>query len=132
MQMTGNKYLLDTNIISAWLKKDTIAATRIDNSPKVFIPITAIEEMYYGAQFSTKVDQNIRNISLVISHYEVLFIDEEVCKSYGLIKSSLRRKGKPIPENDIWIAAIAIKHNLILATRDQHFDEIDGLTVENW
>jgi tRNA(fMet)-specific endonuclease VapC len=49
-----------------------------------------------------------------------------------VIKASLRRKGKPIPENDIWIAAIALQHDLIGATRNIHFNEVDGLSTERW
>jgi tRNA(fMet)-specific endonuclease VapC len=51
---------------------------------------------------------------------------------YGEIKSSLRQKGKPIPDNDIWIAASARQHSLTLVTRDAHFDEIDDLARERW
>jgi tRNA(fMet)-specific endonuclease VapC len=130
--MTGNKFLLDTNIISAWLEKDKSIAQKIDNAAQVFIPIIVIGEMHYGAQYSTKVDYNISNISKVISYYTILPIDENACKHYGIIKSSLRKKGKPIPENDIWIAALALQHNLVLITRDNHFKEIENLQIEEW
>ncbi len=89
-------------------------------------------ELYYGAQFSTKVEQNLNNISKAIFHYQMLMIDEDTCQNYGLIKASLRRKGKPIPENDIWIAALVKQHSLILSTRDKHFKEVDGLSIEEW
>lgn len=59
-------------------------------------------------------------------------LDELVSIEYGKIKSSLRKKGSPIPENDIWIAAIALRHNLTLVTRDKHFNEITGLKLKNW
>lgn len=59
-------------------------------------------------------------------------VNEATCINYGLIKASLRKKGKPIPENDIWIAAIAMQHSLVVATRDKHFDEVDGLSTEEW
>jgi len=49
-----------------------------------------------------------------------------------VLKASLRRKGKPIPENDIWIAAIAYQHDLTLITRDKHFSEIDELKIIAW
>ena len=106
--MIGNKYLLDTNIISAWLEQDTTIPQKIENASQVFIPIIVIGEMYYGAQFSKKVDYNLSNISRLISNYIIIFIDERSCRYYGVIKASLRRKGKPIPENDIWIAALAL------------------------
>ena len=51
---------------------------------------------------------------------------------YGVIKESLRAKGRPIPENDIWIAASAQRHDLILVTRDEHFAEIADLKLVRW
>ena len=54
--------------------------------------------------------------------------DFDTARLYGRIKAELRRKGKPIPENDIWIAAAAIQYGLTLVTRDRHFDFIDGLS----
>jgi len=51
---------------------------------------------------------------------------------YGEIKSKLHRAGRPLPENDIWIAAIALQHDLTLATRDGHFAAIEGLRTILW
>ncbi len=130
--MTGNKYLLDTNIVSAWLEDEKIIADKIDSAAAIFIPVIVVGEMYYGAQYSTRIQQNINNISKALSHYSLLTIDEDTCKQYGIIKASLRRKGKPIPENDIWISAIAMQHNLTVVTRDGHYKEVDGLSIEEW
>jgi tRNA(fMet)-specific endonuclease VapC len=52
--------------------------------------------------------------------------------TYGEVKNALRLKGHPIPENDIWIAAVAHQHDLTLVTRDTHFDEIDNLKIIAW
>jgi tRNA(fMet)-specific endonuclease VapC len=62
----------------------------------------------------------------------VLNCNAETARWYGEIKNALWVKGRPIPENDLWIAAIAPEHNLVLATRDAHFREIDTLKVEMW
>ena len=59
-------------------------------------------------------------------------MDELTTLAYGTIKAALRKKGKPIPENDIWIAAIASQHNLTIVTRDKHFKEVDGLKIKKW
>jgi tRNA(fMet)-specific endonuclease VapC len=48
------------------------------------------------------------------------------------VKNVLRLKGRPIPENDLWITAIALEHDLAVATQDAHFEEIDNLKVERW
>jgi tRNA(fMet)-specific endonuclease VapC len=51
---------------------------------------------------------------------------------YGRVSHQLRVKGRPIPQNDIWIAALAIQHNLTVLTRDSHFAEVDGLATQSW
>ena len=130
--MTGNSFVLDTNIIAALLKGEAGIADKIDKAIKVYIPIIVLGELYYGALYSSHVQKNIRNIQKVIARYTVLLIDEETTSSYGNIKTSLRKKGKPIPENDIWIAAIALRHNLTVITRDKHFKEIDQITIKHW
>ena len=127
--MTGNNVLLDTNIISAWLKGDADIADKIDNADFIAIPVVVVGELNYGAQYSTNVKRNTTNINKVISSYNVLNIDTDTASHYGVIKALLRRKGKPIPENDIWIAALAKQHNFVLATRDKHFTEVEGLTI---
>jgi tRNA(fMet)-specific endonuclease VapC len=89
-------------------------------------------ELYYGALYSTRVQKNVTDIKRIINNYNILLIDEAVSLAYGNIKASLRKKGKPIPENDIWIAAIAQHYQLTLATRDKHFKEIDNIKIKNW
>jgi tRNA(fMet)-specific endonuclease VapC len=51
---------------------------------------------------------------------------------YGDMKTALKAKGRPIPENDIWIAATALQHGLTLVSRDAHFNEVEEITVEEW
>ena len=63
---------------------------------------------------------------------EILHCDAKTAKYYGLIKQKLRQKGQPIPENDIWIAAIAQQYDLTLVSRDKHFSKIEGLQIEIW
>jgi tRNA(fMet)-specific endonuclease VapC len=61
----------------------------------------------------------------------LIVADEKTANIYALLKTALLSKGKPIPENDIWIAAIAKQHELKLVTRDKHFHEIEAIAVEN-
>lgn len=56
----------------------------------------------------------------------ILPCDLEAARQYGRLKNDLRAKGRPLPENDIWIAAVASHHDLVLATRDRHFRDVDG------
>ncbi|MBY0481736.1 MAG: type II toxin-antitoxin system VapC family toxin [Chitinophagaceae bacterium] len=130
--MTGNKFLLDTNIIAAWLTGEASVADKIDGAKELHIPIIVIGELYYGALYSTHVQKNMKDIQKIIKYYNVLGIDEETTIVYGKIKAALRKKGKPIPENDIWIAAIAQRYKLTIVTRDKHFKEIDSISLKSW
>jgi tRNA(fMet)-specific endonuclease VapC len=132
MLMTGNKILLDTNIISALLKGEPVIADKIDKAGEVFIPAIVIGELYYGALYSSRIQKNISSIQLLTNSYKVLPVDTGTTVIYGSTKALLRKKGKPIPENDIWIAAIALQYNLIVVTRDKHFKEITGLKLRYW
>jgi len=58
--------------------------------------------------------------------------DLDVAREYGILKHLLKAKGRPIPENDIWIAAAARRHGMVLVTRDLHFAEIDDLPTSDW
>jgi tRNA(fMet)-specific endonuclease VapC len=130
--MTGNKFLLDTNIVSALLKGEVIIADNLDKAETAYIPIIVVGELYYGASFSSQVEKNTSELKKVTSRYQLLSLDEETTAVYGNIKTALRRKGKPIPENDIWIAAIAIQNDIPLVTRDNHFKEIENLSLVTW
>ena len=81
--MTGNKFLLDTNIITAWLKGEKPVATKIDKAKEIHIPIIAIGELYYGALYSTRIEKNITDIRRITNYYNVLLIDEAITLVYG-------------------------------------------------
>lgn len=132
MKMTGNKFLLDTNIIAAWFNGEVNIADKIDKAKEVHIPIIVVGELYYGAAYSIQIEKNIKNIQNITNRYNVLQIDIETTKLYGDIKAALRKKGKPLPENDIWIAAIAQRYQLTIVTRDKHFKEIESISLKNW
>ncbi|WP_207632612.1 type II toxin-antitoxin system VapC family toxin [Foetidibacter luteolus] len=107
-------------------------AGEVDKAETIYIPSIVVGELYYGAEYSTRVEQNRSNISKLVLSYPVLLVDENTGKYYGSVKASLRRKGQPIPENDIWIAAIALQYNLTLVTRDAHFNAINELAAIAW
>lgn len=123
----NGKSLLDTNIVISIFKDEKNIAKRIRALRKVYIPVVVLGELYYGAFKSMRIEKNLNNISLLLDHISVLQTNEGTAKIYGEIKTQLKRKGKPIPENDIWVAAIARQFNLTLITKDGHFKEVDGL-----
>jgi tRNA(fMet)-specific endonuclease VapC len=62
----------------------------------------------------------------------VLGCDVGSAQRYGEIKDQLSKKGRPIPENDIWVAAVALQYDLTLVSRDEHFGLVPGLRAEAW
>ena len=126
------KYLIDTNIIIAYLKQDTVIMEKFHTINDLYIPSIAIGELYLGAHLSLKVEKNINNTNNLLSQFKILNVTQNTAQNYGFIKATLRKIGKPIPENDIWIAAIAKEHDLIIATRDKHSLSLDFIQTENW
>ncbi len=78
------------------------------------------------------MEENITRINKFAQSSSVLICDTEASRMYGMLKNGLRAKGRPIPENDIWIAAIAKRYKITLVSRDDHFKEIDGLSIATW
>lgn len=128
----NGKYLLDTNIIIALFAQESSVVEIIAELEEIFIPVIAIGELLYGAKKSLNVQSNSERIEELALNSSCLHCDIHTARQYGEIKNKLQKKGRPLPENDIWIAALALQHDLILVTRDQHFDEIDNLKLVSW
>lgn len=128
MLMSG-RYLLDTNIIIALFANQSFVKDNLAQASEVFIPSIVIGELCYGARKSGRVGENLAKVDELVAGTIILVCDAETARQYGEVKNKLRVKGRPLPENDVWIAALALQHNLILATRDAHFQEIEMQTV---
>ena len=131
MLMIGS-YLLDTNIVIALFANDSDVLQQLSTAPKTFIPSIVLGELYYGANKSAHSKSNIIHIDNFALKSAVLGCDTDTARHYGHIKDHLRAKGNPIPENDIWIAALAKQYGLTLVSRDQHFSAIKEIKVEQW
>jgi tRNA(fMet)-specific endonuclease VapC len=129
--MSG-RYLLDTSILIALFADESLVKEKLAQASEVFIPSIAVGELYYGAWKSQRRQENIAQVDELVAESVVLSCDVGAARWYGEVKNVLRLKGRPIPENDLWIAAIAMEHDLVVATQDAHFEEIDNLKVERW
>lgn len=127
----NGRFLLDTNVVIALFASEAGVQQRIA-SVEVYVPSIALAELYYGAQRSARADVNIARLDSFASSAAVLGCDLETARLYGTVKAAVHARGRPLPENDIWIAAIAYQHGLTIATRDQHFREVEGIAVEIW
>lgn len=125
------RVLLDTNIVIAFIAAEKPVRQRVTETD-IVVSSTVLGELYYGARKSGRASANLARIDEFTAAVEVLSCDALTAQHYGQIKNRLRSKGRPIPENDIWIAAVAHQFGLPLATRDDHFKAVDGLTLEIW
>lgn len=131
MLQKGN-YLLDTNIVIAMVANEAAVQEEIRAAGEVYLAAPVIGELYYGARKSGRTAENVATIDLLTQRFPCLDCDLETAQCYGILRHQLQREGRPIPNNDIWLAAIAIQHDLTLVTRDAHFGEVDTLRVQRW
>jgi tRNA(fMet)-specific endonuclease VapC len=124
-----NGSILDTNVITKFLDKDPAAISLIQKVERPLTSLIVVGELYFAAVNSSRIDANLEKIKEVLSCLEIILLDDTVCMSYAEIKMELKRKGKPIPDKDIWIAACACAHGLSVATFDHHFSEISQIKL---
>lgn len=131
MKMNGS-FIVDTNIVVPYMKGDLEVIKKFNDAEQIYVTATTVGELYYGYYNSHKVSRNIKTLERFLDDIIVLKCDVKTANYYGQVRLFLKKKGRPIPQNDIWIAATAIQYHLPLVTRDKHFSFIEGLQVEKW
>lgn len=126
------EYLLDTSVVIPLFRGEVAVQERLERAEQTFLSSVVLGELHYGAERSERTAEQLDQIRAFVGLSVPLPCDWETAIHYGRIKDRLRRHGRPIPENDVWIAATAIQHELVLATRDAHFHEVEGLVAERW
>ena len=125
--------ILDTNAISALAQKNSALVERLKEARQLAVTFVSIAEFAYGIRHSTarrELELWLREGLLIRA--EILFPDLSTAEHYADIRSELRRKGTPIPANDIWIAALVRQHSLPILSLDRHFDLVRGMSRFNW
>ncbi len=124
--------LLDTSVVVAHLRgRIDILALTVPGEP-LFLPLVALGELYKGAEKSARPAYNRQLVDDFLQMVALLYPDTATAGSYARTAVALEAKGQVIPENDLWIAAVALECDMPLATRDAHFNCVDGLTVLHW
>jgi tRNA(fMet)-specific endonuclease VapC len=123
--------LVDTNVIIAVFKSQPAILDRLKSAAEIYLSSVTVGELIFGALKSTNQASNLKRIDELIENAVVLACDTETARCYAGIKHELKQRGQPIPDNDLWIAALAVQHNLVLLTFDKHFGEISQLSVES-
>jgi tRNA(fMet)-specific endonuclease VapC len=132
-------YLLDTNIWSRIQRADPRVLASIRRLPagaRLCMPVVAAGELLAGVEASPdgKRKQELQRLyqELLERTAEVIDIDIEAAERFALIVGQLRRDGRPIETNDIWIAATAMARGFIIVSNDADFTHVAGLQVEDW
>ena len=125
------RLLLDTNAYSALAQGDEAAVATVRNADELLLSVVVIGELQYGFQYGSRLQQNQAALADFMRRPRVVTIPvtETTADRYARIASSLRRKGSPIPQNDVWIAAQAMEHGAYLMSFDKHFVHVEGLIL---
>ncbi|MFH1007842.1 MAG: type II toxin-antitoxin system VapC family toxin [Candidatus Latescibacterota bacterium] len=124
--------MVDTNIVIAFLNGDKEIAVSMEESDEMLLSVVVLGELLYGARRSARYMENKEKVMAFSERCYILEINGSVAENYAGIRAALAEKGRPIPENDIWIAASCLSEDAILVSRDQHFEKIDALAYEVW
>jgi tRNA(fMet)-specific endonuclease VapC len=126
-----NKILLDTNCYVAYLAGDREVLQMLTEAKTTFMSIFVLGELYAGFKGGTreKDNRNILGTFLKKPSVTILNASGETAELFGTVKGALKQAGRPIPINDVWIAAHALEYGAVLVTRDKHFVNIPGLRL---
>ena len=129
-------WLLDTSVCIPLINRtDEPAAERLlSHSPGSVLLCSVVRaELCFGAHNSARVAENLQRVETFCRAFESLPFDDGAAERYGVIRTQLRREGRPIGANDLMIASIALSRGLTLATRNtDEFSRVPGLDVERW
>ena len=123
------KICIDTNIYSLFKKNDSFTVDMLENADEILVPAVVIGELLGGFYSGSRTEKNIKELKLFLKQpgISVVDIDMEIADRYGELFKILKKRGKPIPTNDLWIAATVLQTGAKLASLDSHFKELPGI-----
>ncbi len=129
--MIGLQLLIDTNRYRDIDSGVPEVVSRAQQAAVVCVPLIVLAELRSGFHNGNRPAENEQQLQQFLSApgVKTLSPDEQTTHHYAEIFVQLKRTGKMIPTNDIWIAALALQHDLVLDTRDEHFKRVDGLKL---
>ncbi len=121
--------LIDTNAYTAFKRGDEAVVAVLQHAPSLLMCVTVLGELLAGFAAGNRESVNRSELTQFIQSPRVKVVASTPATAdiYALIYAALRRKGQPIPSNDLWIAASSLEHGAALLTFDAHFQTIDGL-----
>lgn len=127
------RIMLDTNAYAAFKQGNTDVLAILQHADEIGLNSIVLGELVAGFTVGTKTNKNLEELSAFIANPRVMVYDVnlDTATYYAKIYAGLRKKGKPIPTNDLWIAACTLQHGCKLCTFDAHFSLVDNLIVAN-
>jgi len=124
--------ILDTNALSAAADREPAALELVARAERVAVPVIVLGEYRLGIAQSRHYTSYKNWLRDWLTAVTVLDIEEETTQHYAAIGLELKKRGRPIPANDLWIAALCRQHALPLLSRDRHFDVVAGIRRLDW
>lgn len=124
--------ILDTNAVSALVDDDPAAWAVLTGRGEPRLPVIVFAEFESGLRGSNQGAKLRPKFDLLIQQCDRLLVDWATGSVYADIRHDLKRRGRPIPQNDLWIAALAVQHALPILSRDTHFDAVEVVTRVGW
>ena len=121
--------LVDTNVLASFFAGDPDTVEAFQRASSLAVNTIILGELLAGFGMGNRAGENRRLLARFLANPRVnlLPLGSDTAEHYAGVFSQLRRKGRPIPSNDMWVAATALEHGLVLLTRDGHFASIEGL-----
>jgi tRNA(fMet)-specific endonuclease VapC len=131
------RFLLDTGIAGLYLDRKRGVFERAEaeasRGNRVGIAAPVLAELVYRAEGSPKRERNLQRLRQALGVWKLWLVDTDTAFEYGRIAFELKKLGRPMGHNDIWIAAIALTlGNTTVVTMDADLSAVPGLKVENW
>jgi tRNA(fMet)-specific endonuclease VapC len=123
---------LDTSVAVRFLNGDAAIVARVLALPEVMLSMVVVGELLFGAENSAHPLKNLPRYLEFIEGCVAMPLGQETAVLYAQTRLALKRKGRPIPMNDVWIAAQCLEQSWVLVTDDTDFDHVDGLILEHW
>ena len=124
--------ILDTNALSAWAEQNPSALRLIEAQAFLCLPVVVLGEFRFGVRGSRKRSVIEPQLDFLEQTVRVLDVTRETATVYAAVRFELKQRGKPIPENDVWIASLARQHGLPVMSQDVHFDAVPGIQRLSW
>lgn len=124
--------ILDTNALSALADGDVALERALGDEFELSVPVVVLGEYLFGVRRSRLRTRYEQWLEKHLPLFRLMAIARETAHSYAEIRGELKRSGRPIPTNDLWIAALAREHRLPIVSRDRHFEIVRGVRVVDW